>query len=88
MNYDKIKNNANIICSAIDMMGAKEYEIGSMIASEQHRTIQQGFMRLIIGFIETQSKTDSYDMRNEATVMLCKELKKTIDEHNKGLPFI
>jgi len=87
MNYDKIKNNANIICSAIDMMGAKEYEIGSMIASEQHRTIQQGFMRLVIGFIKSES-ANSYDLRNEATVVLCKELKKTIDEHNKGLPFI
>lgn len=51
-----------------------------------HRTLQQSIMRVFIKFVkEIAAKKDGfYDLRNEASVNLAKEIMKL----NTGLPFI
>lgn len=86
---DKIAmENANTISQAINIMGCNEKLTGNYLATRTHRTLQQGFMRLVLGFIEAEATATSYDARNEDTVLLCKELQKTIETYNKGLPLI
>ena len=54
----------------------------------QHRTLQQGFAKLICGLIRFYAGLTEaqYDLRNEATVHLYRELMPVINRH--PLPFI
>ncbi len=46
----------------------------------QHRTLQQNFWGVMIKVIFEYAETDRYDLRNEASVQLCKKLKKFLEE--------
>jgi len=60
-------------------------DIEAIVSS--HRTLQQSIMReFVCELIKKWSEQDYYDDRNKATVLLCKELMKTINE--SYLPFI
>lgn len=80
--YKKAMQIGDILnCMCLD-----EELIGGCLA-EAHPTLQQGFMRLVKGFVEAEAKKPFFDDRNEATVKLAKELNKVSSLHN-GLPLI
>ena len=47
---------------------------------KDHRTLQQSFMRLMIGIINAWNKTEYYDERNEATIKLANKLSEAIKD--------
>lgn len=49
-------------------------DIGYHLAKFLHPTLQQNFMRVVIGFIRGQTEKEYFDARNEATGELCKQL--------------
>ena len=69
------------------------HEVGRGLA-EIHPTLQQNFMRVVIGFIQAEAEKQYYDDRNKATVELCRDLMRVIENsqyYYKGrvyLPFI
>lgn len=59
------------------------------VIKNDHRTLQQCFMRdIVLRFIEKEASSEYYDKRNEATHNLCVKIKEMIDEENINLPFI
>jgi hypothetical protein len=54
---------------------------------QEHRTLQQSTMRLIIATIEEWSKQENYDLRNEQTIKICKKIMDAINDE-KHLPFV
>jgi len=81
------KKYADEISRNINYMGSDLEEVGRILAWD-HPTLQQNFMRVIIGFISEESKKDYSDARNEKTVELCRKLKSIIDDEPVYLPFI
>jgi hypothetical protein len=53
-----------------------------------HKTLQQNFMKMIVMWIKVNSTTNYMDLRNEATVNLCKAIVKNVDEADLYLPLI
>jgi hypothetical protein len=54
-----------------------------------HRTLQQSMFKLFCACIIKWSKCASYDLRNEYTVKLCKEIVEKIGEDKlKYIPYI
>ena len=70
----------------INCMAINEELIGECLA-EGHPTLQQGFMRLVKGFIKAEASKPYCDARNEATVKLAKEFNDVPSLKN-GLPLI
>ncbi len=66
-------------------------EFVEQLISRTHRTLQQQIMNLFIASIEKWASlgTDQYDLRNEATVKLCKKIiAATGDKYDRHLPLI
>lgn len=53
----------------------------------EHRTLQQSLMRTIVKVIREMAEFN-YDGRNEASVMLCKEIVESGILDNHPLPFV
>ena len=55
----------------------------------QHRTLQQNFTRLVVGWLEHMATKGDHecDLRNKATVELAKEFVK-IDPKYRAIPYI
>ncbi len=55
-----------------------------------HRTLQQGFMRFIIFYLNEYAKLEYFDDRNKAAVNLAKKIAKFMEEDSDGcyLPLI
>jgi diphthamide synthase subunit DPH2 len=73
-------------CSKTDVEEFVDY-----IVHNTHRTLQQGIMRIAVTLIEKYAtlKEGEYDLRNEATVKLCKRIvAATGDKYDRGLPLI
>ena len=70
----------------VNDFGFEDEELAKSMAND-HPTLQQSFMRMVVKFIEKMADKSYYDGRNEASVKLAKELKPIIDE-NRGLPCI
>ena len=83
----KSEEKAMQIEDIINCMCIDEELIGRCLAEGAHPTLQQGFMRLVKGFVEAEAEKPFFDDRNEATVKLAKELNKVSSLHN-GLPLI
>jgi len=64
-----------------------QYEELAKSMANDHPTLQQSFMRMVVQFIEKMADKQYYDGRNEASVKLAKKLKPIIEE-NRGLPCI
>ena len=47
--------------------------------SREHRTLQQGFTRLVMAWIKHLSETQHYDLRNEASVEMARKIVKALD---------
>lgn len=52
------------------------------VLSNEHRTLQQNFWRMMIQVIKKYAKTKEgwYDLRNEMSVKMCRELSKYLDD--------
>ena len=53
------------------------------VLSNEHRTLQQNFWRMMIQVIKKYAKMKEgwYDLRNEASVKMCRELGKYLEDH-------
>jgi len=74
----KIEEDSRVIEQLINTSPSHCEDIGYHIAKFAHPTLQQNFMRTVIGFIKGQEEKEYFDARNEATVELCKELYKVL----------
>lgn len=70
----------------VNDFGFQDEELAKSMAND-HPTLQQSFMRMVVQFIEKMADKPYYDDRNKASVELAKKLKPIIEE-NRGLPCI
>lgn len=65
-------------------------EFVETFTSNVHRTLQQRGMSLFVGLVQKYASLSSgqYDMRNEGTVKLSKEIVQNVDSRWFHLPFI
>ena len=54
---------------------SSSYEEFARLMSYEHRTLQQNFTKLCIAWLRELSETESYDLRNEASVKFAKSIK-------------
>ncbi len=55
--------------------GNSSYEEFARLMSYEHRTLQQQFTKLCIAWLKELSETESYDLRNEASIKFAKSIK-------------
>ena len=67
----------------VNRMGRNDDSVVKAMAND-HRTLQQNYMRFFMAFCKEMAKQEYSDLRNEASV----ELAKKILPLNKGLPFV
>ena len=75
------------------MNGASKAERADFIdtfINSVHRTLQQKGMGTIFELIQAYAKLGpgQFDLRNEATVQLCKRIVEKFDKYDMALPFI
>lgn len=63
---------------------SSDYKEFARLMSYEHRTLQQNFTKLCIAWLRELSETESYDLRNEASV----EFAKSIKDKLVNLPLI
>ena len=86
--YAKDKELENAILNGhLTIKPTFQYEKLAKERANDHPTLQQSFMRMVVQFIEKMADKPYYDGRNEASVKLAKKLKPIIEE-NRGLPCI
>jgi hypothetical protein len=74
----KIKTIVEDLFKEINVMG-KEDEISSTlhkIISQEHKTLQQSFIRIMHQFFTKYSANKNYDLRNEASVRFAEQIKQ------------
>lgn len=92
--YEKGKNVASELSSVLNSMTYEEEVIKGFVEgiTLQHRTLQQSSMRAILVLISEWAKMEEnkrYDLRNEATVKMCKKIKDFLDKEDLTyLPFV
>lgn len=67
------------ISRAINVMGYDGEAVGELLAHD-HPTLQQNFMRIVVGFIKTEANKDYFDLRNERTGEVCKKLAELLTD--------
>lgn len=85
-----VESPARKISDAINRLGHWEEAAAKELAND-HPTLQQTFMRLTLAFIKIQSAKDLRftDLRNEATVKLCKKIAANLQyEDWYSLPMV
>lgn len=75
------------ISRMINNLGFPYKVVAKELASE-HRTLQQSFMRLCVAYIQEMATHESYDARNERSVLLAKEIVKNIPSDMLILPMV
>ncbi len=75
------------ISRAINVIQVDEEEVGRRLANI-HPTLQQGFMRIVVGFLQEMAAKDYVDARNEYARDLAKLLLKDVNEGEMYLPLI
>lgn len=55
--------------------GNSSYKEFARLMSYEHRTLQQQFTKLCIAWLKELSETESYDLRNEASIKFAKSIK-------------
>lgn len=76
---------AELLIDTINKFGVRSNAFSDVIL-RSHRTLQQSFMRLMMNTINSLAQQQNYDDRNEATVLLAREIVPIAEEH--PLPFI
>lgn len=88
--YKEYDDRHEFFRKEVEMMvndfGFKDDDLAISMAND-HPTLQQSFMRMVIKFISKMADKPYYDDRNKASVELAKKLKPIIDE-NHYLPYI
>lgn len=78
---------AQQIADAINCISQENREVGVMLANI-HPTLQQSFMRIVIGFLQEEARKTYVDLRNEATRDLARKLLEGIDESDLYMPLV
>jgi hypothetical protein len=81
------KEAAEQIADAINNMSINENEVGIRLA-EQHPTLQQNFMRTVVGFLQAMKAKSYTDARNEGSQRLAQKMIEGLDEGDLHLPFV
>lgn len=87
MVINREKESADAISRQCNYMGVDLAEVGKLLAWD-HPTLQQNFMRIIIGFVNAQAEKDYSDLRNDATVEICKKFREMYPEEGLYLPYV
>ena len=82
---------ANILADFVNKANREElvrftdYMVGNV-----HRTLQQQVIGLLMGLVQRYARLTEnyYDLRNEATVQLCKKICQKFDKYDLSLPLI
>ena len=69
----------NVISNFVNCFGSREDEFTKLM-SREHRTLQQNFTRFCIAWFKYLAEEKYYDLRNEDSIKLAKELKPILDE--------
>jgi len=75
------------ISSAINVIQVDEGDVGRRIAN-LHPTLQQGFARIVMGFLKEMAEKTYVDGRNEATKRLAGKLMAGVSEDDLYLPLV
>lgn len=75
------------IMDAVNTIGFKPQKFAESMCC-QHRTLQQSAFRAFLAWTRELATLENYDARNEASVLLARELVKTMDEKGDTLPFV
>ena len=78
---------ATNIMDVVNEIGFDDKEF-AMWMCRQHRTLQQSAFRAFLAWTRELAAMENYDARNEASVLLARELVKTMDEIGDSLPMI
>jgi hypothetical protein len=73
----KVKTVVEALSNFVNNYSCPNREFAKQVMNE-HRTLQQGMMRLFIATIEEWAKQEYYDLRNEDTIMLSRKIVETI----------
>jgi cytochrome c-type biogenesis protein CcmH/NrfF len=81
------RTRASAILDQVNCLSCNEQHIGFEIA-ESHPTLQQSFMRVVVGFLQAEAAKTYSDARNDATRALAKRLLTAVTEDELSLPLI
>lgn len=75
------------IMDAVNTIGFDPQKFAESMC-RQHRTLQQSAFRAFCVWTREMASMENYDARNEASVLLARDLVKTMDENGDTLPFV
>lgn len=78
---------ATDIMDAVNTIGFKPSKFAESMC-RQHRTLQQSAFRAFLAWTRELATMENYDARNAASVLLARELVKTMDEVGDALPMV
>lgn len=78
---------ATDIMDAVNTIGFDSTKFAELMC-RQHRTLQQSAFRAFLAWTRELAAMENYDARNEASVLLARELVKTMDEVGDALPMV
>ena len=84
---EREKQMAQDCANYVNKFGFDNEEFATQM-SQQHRTLQQSFVRAAMAYMKKLAECDYYDDRNEASVMLAKRMKEDGIFDKCYLPFI
>ena len=79
---------ASQVSSLLNSLGREGVKVFLEKMNRDHRTLQQSFTRLCVGWLELQAtkKDGEFDLRNQASVELAKKFVAGVEDRH--LPFI
>lgn len=78
---------ATDIMDAVNTIGFEPSKFAESMC-RQHRTLQQSAFRAFLAWTRELATMENYDARNAASVLLARELVKTMDEVGDALPMV
>ena len=85
-NKEEAQKVAEQVTNLVNNYSCDYKEFAKYLTTRTHRTLQQSVFRLITECITEWAKQENYDLRNEQTVKICKELVKVLED--KYLPYV
>lgn len=85
---DDDAKRAQEIVDQLNCLSCNEADVGTAIAAK-HPTLQQAFMRAVVGFLRAEAAKTYVDARNERTRDLARKLLSSVsDDSDLYLPLI
>ena len=81
------QERAREISRQLNCLATDENKIGMELAND-HPTLQQSAMRMVVGFLQAMKAKSYADGRNEASVELAKKLLDSVESTDLYLPLI